>query len=57
MRCQILGHTEMMGYTKMESIDWQIRTTNRKRRVIGKAELRKRLAKDLAKVKERRMRS
>lgn len=54
MRRQILGHTETMGYTKLESLDWCLRTINRKRRVIGKAELRKRLAKDLAKVKERR---
>ena len=52
MRRRILGHTETMGYTKLESLDWCLRTINRKRRVIGKVELRKRLAKDLAKVKE-----
>lgn len=28
MRRQILGHAETMGYTKLESLDWCLRTIN-----------------------------
>ncbi|WP_303839441.1 hypothetical protein [Selenomonas ruminantium] len=48
MRSLFHGHSAAMAYLKLETLDWQLRVTNRKKRVVGKSELRKRLLKDLA---------
>lgn len=50
MRTLFHGHSAAMAYLKLETLDWQLRVTNRKKRkkrVMGKSELRKRLLKDL----------
>lgn len=50
MRTLFHGHSAATAYLKLETLDWQLRVTNRKKRkkrVMGKSELRKRLLKDL----------
>ena len=48
MRTLFYEHSASMAYIKFESLDWQLKMAGRRRRKIGKAELRIRLLKDLA---------
>lgn len=52
MKSLFYGHSASMAYLKLETLDWKLRVTGRKRRRIGKSELRKRLLRDLAKKRE-----
>jgi hypothetical protein len=52
MRTLFYEHSAAMAYIKFESIDWQLKMAGRRRRRIGKAELKRRLLKDLARKRE-----